>query len=272
MTQSAVDAPVDRSGRSAGYTIAAVFIVAVGFAALTGYTKVASIALIACVAMLAGGVLGYRTQGTSAFWQALDGVAGGAMIAAACILLLPKAVSLDAGLAGVGVSFGLLFGLALHRACRFQAWRPGALGESSLLALTVHSAGAGVVIGMLYAQTPGLGLWVGSVIVAHKFPAGYAVARRLRANGGALAGILLPACAVGIVAVLAAMTTGVLPPSVGVGALAQGLAAGIFLHVGLECVALEGPASARPDTPGWHIWLPVALGILLMLVLKLAMG
>ena len=172
-----------------------------------------------------------------------------------------------------GSDLGLLFGLALHRACRERAWRPGALGESRLIALTVHSAGAGVVIGMLYGQMPELGLWLGTVIVAHKLPAGYAIARRLRAQGGALACVALPACAVGVVAVPAALLTTGLPPSAPVGALCQGLAAGIFLHVGLECVSSEGPGGGSAlRTPGWRFWLPVGLGMGLMLGVRVMAG
>ncbi|WP_353248163.1 ZIP family metal transporter [Salinisphaera sp. T31B1] len=272
MDHTGSGAAADPLGRGAGHAVGLIFFCVVAFGALAGYDKVALIALTAFGAMTAGAVLGYRATGASAAWQALDGVAGGAMIAAACILLLPAAIALDPPLAGLGVALGLLFGHALHRACRERAWRPGALGESSLIALTVHSAGAGVVIGMLYGQMPELGLWLGTVIVAHKLPAGYAIARRLRAQGGALAGIALPACAVGVVAVPVAMATTVLPPSAAIGAVCQGLAAGIFLHVGLECVALEGAVNAAVDTPGWRIWLPVGAGMALMMLLRIAFG
>ncbi|WP_123591367.1 ZIP family metal transporter [Salinisphaera orenii] len=265
-------AVADPLGRGAGHAVGVSFMCVVALGALAGYGKIALIALAAFAAMSAGAALGYRATGSSAAWQALDGVAGGAMIAAACVLLLPAAIELDPPLAGLGVALGLLFGLALHRACRKRAWRPGALGESSLIALTVHSAGAGVVIGMLYGQMPELGLWLGTVIVAHKLPAGYAIARRLRAQGGALAGVALPACAVGLVAVPVATAAGVLPPSAAVGAVCQGLAAGVFLHVGLECVALEGPGGAAVESPGWRIWLPVGLGMGLMMALRIAFG
>ena len=126
---------------------------------------------------------------------------------------------------------------------------------------------------MLYGRMPDLGLWLGAVIVAHKLPAGYAIARRLRAQGGALASVALPACAVGVVAVPAALVTTGLPPSAPVGALCQGLAAGIFLQVGLECVASEGPGGGSAlNTSGWRLWLPVGLGMGLMLGLRAIAG
>ena len=265
-------APIDSAGRGAGLAVAALFAVAVAIGAIAGLGKVTTIALIACAAMFVGALCGYREAGSRMFWQALDGVAGGAMIAAACVLLLPEAVELHALNAGIGMAFGLLCGLALHRACRNRAQAQqqyGALGESTLVALTVHSAGAGVVIGTLYTRMPDLGLWLGTAIVAHKLPAGYAVARRLHARGGALASVALPACAVGVVAIITALASAALPPSVPVGAICQGLATGLFLHVGLECVALESPGAADLDTPGWRVWLPVGIGMALMLALRI---
>ena len=252
--------------------VVALFLLSVVVALLAGYVKVAGVAIIACIAMCAGASIGYREPAQRAPWQALDGVAGGAMIAAACVLLLPSAVKLDPLFAGIGVSGGLLFGLALHRACRRQTRKRSVFGESSVVALTVHSAGAGIVIGMLYARMPNLGVWLGLVIVAHKLPAGYAVARRLHRRGGALAAVALPACAVGITAVPAALTTGVLPASLIMGAACQGVATGIFLHVGLECVTLEGPGTPDIESDGWRLWLPVLLGMVLMLSLRVGLG
>lgn len=262
---------IDTAGRATSLGAATLFVVSVAAGVLAGYDKVVVVALIACLAMFAGAALGYRGGAQRACWQALDGLAGGAMIAAACVLLLPAAVGLDPLFAGIGVTLGLLFGLALHRACRQQR-RRGALGESSLIALTVHSAGAGLVIGMLYGRLPELGQWLGTVIVAHKLPAGYAVARRLHARGASPAAVALPACAVGIMAVPAALATGALPPSAAVGAACQGLATGIFLQVGLECVALESPAAADSDVSGWRVWLPVLAGMAFMLALRIAFG
>lgn len=263
---------VELTERFVAGAVAALFLLCVVVAVLAGYVKVAGVAMIACIAMCAGASIGYREPAQRAGWQVLDGVAGGAMIAAACVLLLPSAVKLDPLFAGIGVSGGLLFGLALHRACRRQSHKRSVLGESSLVALTVHSAGAGIVIGMLYARMPDLGVWLGLVIVAHKLPAGYAVARRLHRRGSALATVALPACAVGITAVPAALATGVLPPSLIVGAACQGLATGIFLHVGLECVTLEGPGAPDTASDGWRLWLAVLSGMVLMLFLRVSLG
>lgn len=273
MTDIARAVATDTAGRSAGRVTAALFVAVVALGVIAGLDKVVAIALVACIAMGAGALFGYRSAGRQVYWQALDGVAGGAMIAAACVLLLPQAIELDALFGGIGVTVGLLCALMLHRACRNRAQQqPDAFGESSLVALTAHSAGAGVVIGMLYARMPDLGLWLGTVIVVHKLPAGYAVARRLRTRGAALASVALPACIVGIVAIPVALAMAVLPPSLAVGAACQGVATGLFMHVGLECVALDGPGAADVTPAGWRIWLPVGVGMALMLALRVLFG
>jgi len=249
------------------------FAALVALGALEGYAKVSIVALVGCGAMCAGALIGSRDVAGGSLWQALDGIAGGAMVAAACVLLLPAAMTLDPVYAGVGVALGLLAGMALHQVCRREARARSAWREFSLIALTVHSAGAGVVIGMLYARMPELGLWLGTVVVAHKLPAGYAVARRLRKQRvAAVAPVLLPACAVGIAAIPTALATDVLPESAMIGALCQGLATGLFLHVGIECVGLDHPAEADVRDAGWRSWAAVMTGVLLMLALRVAGG
>ena len=92
MGHTSSGAVADPLGRGAGQAVGVIFICVVALGALAGYDKVALIALVACAGMSAGAVLGYRARGSSAVWEALDGVAGGAMIAAACVLLLPAAI------------------------------------------------------------------------------------------------------------------------------------------------------------------------------------
>ncbi|MES1929065.1 zinc transporter [Salinisphaera dokdonensis CL-ES53] len=273
MARAAVSAvPGPDRDRAIATGVAIAFVLALVAGAMAGYDKVVFIAVTGGFAMFAGAAIGYRPAGDGWLWQALDGVAGGAMIAAACVLLLPKAMTLDAPIAGVGVAAGLWAGLALHHACRAPRHARGALHESRLLALTVHSAGVGLVIGLIYARLPDLGVWLGTAIVAHKLPAGYAVARRLRERGDALAGVTWPACIVGIAAVPTALVVGALPPSISVAAACQGVATGIFLHVGLECVALDGPGADDTTRASASIGLPVLTGMGLMLVLRLAIG
>ena len=236
------------SWRSVAAGVLTLFVVLVALGALEGYAKVSIVALVGCGAMCVGALIGSRDAAGGSLWRAMDGIAGGAMVAAACVLLLPAAMNLDPVYAGVGVALGLLTGMALHQVCRREARSRSAWREFSLIALTVHSAGAGVVIGMLYARMPDLGLWIGTVIVAHKLPAGFVLARRQRRHRvAAVAPVLWLACAVGIAAIPTALATGGLPESAMIGALCQGLATGLFLHVGIECVGRDRPKPDKSD-------------------------
>ncbi|MBO9470731.1 hypothetical protein J7355_11520 [Endozoicomonas sp. G2_2] len=70
MAQLASDGADDPLGRSAGYSMAGLFLLVVAVGALAGYHKVVLIALIACSAMCAGAALGYRAIGASVAWTA----------------------------------------------------------------------------------------------------------------------------------------------------------------------------------------------------------
>lgn len=265
----ATGVPAFGSPQRSTYVAAGLFVVALAFAQAAGYTRVALIAAIACLAMFAGAVLGWRAVAPDSYWRDLDAVAAGAIIAAACLLLLPEAASLDPWGAGLGVTLGLVCAVLLHvghrRGERWAPWH-----EPTLAALTLHSAAAGLVIGMLYARLPALGVALGALIVAHKLPAGYTLARRLRDNGMGLAAVTWPACAVGLVAVPTAALCRVLPASPLLSGLWQSMATGLFLYVGLESVARElGGALAATERRGVvRLGVAVLVGAALMGLLR----
>ena len=119
--------------------------------------------------------------------------------------------------------------------------------------LSMHSLGAGLVIGAVYATMPALGAVLGLAIVSHKGPAGYAAARRLRRRGASVLLLLGPAAAVCI----AAVPVGLIDPptSDAFHAVVFGAATGLFLHVAIDFLPRCGwgselyrAARVRPDS------------------------
>jgi len=100
------------------------------------------------------------------------------------------------------------------------------------LEISAHALSAGLIIGLVYASMPGLGLLLGLAIVSHKGPAGYAAARRLSRSGKSVTSLLLPAAGVGLTALPMALVT--VPDAPAVNAVVFGFAAGIFLHVAMD--------------------------------------
>jgi len=98
--------------------------------------------------------------------------------------------------------------------------------------LTVHALSAGAIIGAIYTAMPSLTSILGIALISHKAPAGYAAARRLADRGHSVAPLLLPAAAVGLVA-LPVGIVGFAPGSELRGLL-FGVAAGVFLHVAVD--------------------------------------
>ncbi|HET7315367.1 hypothetical protein [Salinisphaera sp.] len=177
----------------------------------------------------------------------VDGAAAGAMLAAALVLVVPHALIEHAGAGALGLLLGLGVGLAL------QITASGRGGRAMLGALTLHSICDGVVLGALYTLIPALGWGAGLAILAHKAPAGYALARRLARSRSRRILVVLPALGTGLGALCTAMMPAVVALPAG---LIFGAAAGLFLFVALAFFA----SSARAGSLDAVDWLAFALG------------
>ncbi|MDY6818161.1 MAG: ZIP family metal transporter [Halobacteriales archaeon] len=159
------------------------------------------------------------------------GLASGAMITSAAIFLLPSAINHHPQFGGLGVAIGLLVGFGSHTIGHRLTHLDFPVDHAAV-ALSAHAFSAGIVIGVVYAGMPDLGLLLGLAIVSHKGPAGYAAARRLATDNKPVSILLVPAAGVGITAILAGLLT--LPAAPVFNAVVFGFAAGIFLHVALD--------------------------------------
>ncbi|MES1954109.1 ZIP family metal transporter [Salinisphaera hydrothermalis] len=194
--------------------------------------KLVVIGGMALLAMLAGWWLAERAVPAGARGLAIaDGVVAGAMIASACVFLLPSALAGDPRSGGLGVAAGLILGISLDRLLRSHD-PEHAGGDSALVAITLHASAAGAAMGLAYGAVPSLSVLLGVVIIAHKLPAGYALARARQALGRSRLPILAPSFAVGLVAIPVALWVG--RSGAEGNTLLAGLATGIFLHVGLD--------------------------------------
>lgn len=205
-------------------------------AAADGRWKLLVIASLSFASMAVGGVLGLHAGSHSRGVTWAHGLASGAMVASACAFLLPVALGRHPQLGGFGVAAGLLAGFAVHTLGEHLGERRATF-DDTVLRLTVHAVGAGVVIGTIYTDLPDVGLLLGLSIISHKGPAGYVAAQRLRRAGRSVLPLAVPATGVGIPAV----TLGLLgaSPVDQFAAVVFGLAAGIFLHVALEFLPLS---------------------------------
>jgi ZIP family zinc transporter len=233
-------------------------------AALYGLWKLLGISVIACIAMLLG-ALGARylpVGERSLLWA--DGVAVGAMVTSACLFLLPTAIADSPTSGGLGVAAGLIGGAVLHVMTPAEGPKRGVL-EPSVSALSLHALGAGLVIGMIYASMPGLGLLLGVAIVSHKLPAGFAAARNLERWHRSTLAVILPACAVGLTAIPVGLV--VEPAPSGARGTVFGFATGIFLYVPLAYIASRPPGRSTMSHP-IHLVAAVVLGIPLVAALR----
>lgn len=220
----------------------------------TARDKLVVIGVVAMAAMLTGWLFAERAvlAGRRGLVFA-DGLAAGTMITSACVFLLPAALAGAPRSGGLGVTVGLLLGIVLDRFMRSHD--PAyADGDSALVAITVHAMAAGAAMGLAYAAVPTLSVLLGVVIIAHKLPAGYALARARRALGRSRLPILVPACAVGLVAIPVALWAG--RAGAGGNTLLAGSATGIFLHVGLDFA--REPVAGRPARNGTFVIAAVA--------------
>lgn len=217
---------------------AAVLLAALSVAGwMAGFEKLFVISWVAFAAMAGFAVLGARepaaqTPAQDAYRLVWGyGLAAGAMITSAAVFLLPQAFGLSPKVGGFGVATGIVVGYAGHTIGHRLAHVGGGF-DSIAAQLAAHSLSAGLIIGVIYASLPELGLLLGLAIVSHKGPAGYAAARRLRRAGRPVSVLLLPAAGVG----LAALPVAFLKPAWGaaVNAAVFGFAAGVFLHVAMD--------------------------------------
>lgn len=263
-------------------------------AGAAGLWKLPAVAWTAFVAMAAGAALGGRTRRAAPSPHRLVwsyGLASGAMVASAAVFLVPPAIGHHAAGGGLGLAVGLVTGFALHTTGHQLTHRPAFSADPVVVELTVHALAAGLIIGLVYATMPALGVLLGLAIVSHKGPAGYAAARRLRRRGGQKRSpatrLLLPAAAVG----LAALPVGLLdahfawPAAPVFQAVVFGGAAGVFLHVAMdflprcrvggeihEALGREETDHALLDRLRMHAAFSTAAGALAVVLAWLALG
>ena len=206
--------------------------------ALAGGTgKVLIIGWVAFVAMAAGAWLGARATETNPYSLVWGyGLASGAMVTSAAMFLVPQAMGLGAAagtprLGGIGIAAGIVAGYGTHTVGHRLTHLDTSF-DTTAAAISAHALSAGLIIGLVYASMPTLGLLLGLAIVSHKGPAGYAAARRLTRNGKSPTALLLPAAGVGLTAIPVALLA--VPQTPVLSALIFGFAAGIFLHVALD--------------------------------------
>lgn len=255
-----------------GATLLLVGLTVVGIRA--GTTKVLVVSWVAFVAMAGFAIPGARAANTQDAHRLVwgYGLAAGAMVTSAAVFLLPQAVGLGGQIGGFGVASGILIGYGSHT-IGHRLTHLGAAFESTALRISAHALAAGLVIGVIYAALPGLGLLLGLAIVSHKGPAGYAAARRLRKTGTPVSVLLLPAAGVGLTAIPVAVINPVFPGALR--AMVFGFAAGVFLHVAMdflpecetgtevgEVAALSEDAHALLDRLRVHAIASTALGAL----------
>jgi ZIP family zinc transporter len=223
---------------------------AVGFLALVvlsvlalaaGVTwKLLAISWAAFGAMAVGTPLGARAAVTNHPLEPVwgYGLASGAMVTSAAVFLVPQALDQHGQFGSLGIAVGFLAGYVGHT-LGHRLTHLDLPVEHTAAELTVHALAAGAIIGVVYTAMPSLTSILGVALVSHKAPAGYAAARRLADQGRSVVALLLPAAAVGMIA-LPVGIVGVSFPTA-VRGLLFGVAAGVFLHVAVdllpECTA-----------------------------------
>jgi len=195
--------------------------------------KLVAISWTAFAAMAIGAPLGARAVRSSHPLESVwgYGLASGAMVTSAALFLIPQALGQHGSLGSLGIAVGFLSGYVGHTV----GYRFAHLDlpvDHTATELTVHALSAGAIIGAIYTAMPSLTSILGIALISHKAPAGYAAARRLAERGRSVAPLLLPAAAVGLVA----LPVGIVGFSPGseLRGLLFGVAAGVFLHVAVD--------------------------------------
>ncbi|WP_336135583.1 ZIP family metal transporter [Natronomonas amylolytica] len=202
--------------------------------------KLLAVSWFAFGAMAIGAPLGARTAATNHPLEPVwgYGLASGAMVTSTAVFLVPQALDQHGQFGSLGIAGGFLAGYVGHT-LGHRLTHLELPVDHTAAELTVHAVSAGAIIGAIYTAMPSLTSVLGVVLVSHKAPAGYAAARRLVDNGHSAVVLLLPAAAVGLVA----LPVGIVgfAPSTAVRGLLFGVAAGVFLHVAIdllpECTA-----------------------------------
>lgn len=203
-------------------------------ATLTGVNwKLVAISWTAFAAMAIGAPLGARAVRSSHPLEPVwgYGLASGAMVTSAALFLIPQALGQHGRLGSLGIAIGFLGGYVGHTiGHRFTHLDLPV--DHTATELTIHALSAGAIIGAIYTAMPSLTSILGIALISHKAPAGYAAARRLAERGESVAALLLPAAAVGLVA----LPVGIVGVSPGgeLRGLLFGVAAGVFLHVAVD--------------------------------------
>lgn len=231
--ESEYDERVARTATWVGFGAVLVLVGLSAYATLVDRgSSVAVVGWAAFVAMGTGILLGTRQRGRGpvAFvWG--YGLAGGAIITSAALFLLPQATSYDPQAAGAGIALGLGGGYAGHTIGHRLSHLDLPIDRTTAQ-ITAHAIAAGAVIGVVYAANPDLSIVLGLAIASHKAPAGYAAARRLSLADRPARPLLLPAAALGIVALLARLSGLSLTPAAE--GVLFGFATGVFIHLGMD--------------------------------------
>ncbi|MFB6213168.1 MAG: ZIP family metal transporter [Candidatus Nanohaloarchaea archaeon] len=202
--------------------------------------KVVAIAWIAFTATVLGGLFAGRDNESVNAMVWSYGLSGGAALASILFFVLPQALDLSRMVGATGVLAGFLSGLALHTLSHELSH--SRKGLNTFWSVSIHSAAAGLVIGLIYQQMPTVSILLGIAIVSHKLPAGYMVADRLRKEGkNYWPALLVPASGVGVMSLLSFNYP--LALSEIIQALFFGFSAGIFLHVALDFLPDPEPES-----------------------------
>lgn len=195
--------------------------------------KLVAISWTAFAAMAIGAPLGARAVRSSHPLEPVwgYGLASGAMVTSAALFLIPQALGQHGRLGSLGIAIGFLGGYVGHTVGHRFAHLDLPVDRTAT-ELTVHALSAGAIIGAIYTAMPSLTSILGIALISHKAPAGYAAARRLAERGQSVVPLLLPAAAVGLVA----LPVGIVGFSPGseLRGLLFGVAAGVFLHVAVD--------------------------------------
>lgn len=262
----------------AGVASTVLLVVLSAMALDAGLTKILIISWVAFAAMALFAVPGGRAAHTQDARRLVwgYGLAAGAMVTSAAVFLLPQAFGLGGQIGGFGVAAGILAGYGAHTIGHRLSHVDTAFDDTALQ-LAAHALSAGLIMGVIYAALPDLGLLLGLAIVSHKGPAGYAAARRLRKAGKSVSVLLFPAAGVGLAAIPAALLDPTFAGSTK--AAVFGFAAGVFLHVAMdflpecetgsevgEVASLSGDAHALLDRLRVHAVVSTFVGALAVFV------
>ncbi|WP_240729917.1 ZIP family metal transporter [Halalkalirubrum salinum] len=212
----------------------AILVILSGLALATGVTlKLIAISWVAFAAMALGAPLGARSAHSATPVETVwgYGLASGAMVASTALFLVPQALGQHGQFGSLGLAAGFLAGYAGH-AVGHRLSHLALPVDHTAAELTAHALAAGAIIGAIYTAMPSLTSILGVALVSHKAPAGYAAARRLAEDGRSAITLLLPAAAVGLIA----LPVGIVgfTPAPMLRGLLFGVAAGVFLHVSVD--------------------------------------